>query len=214
MLRLADHLYGTVVGETPILFDVAKGRYLLLRGPAAENFRTLWDNESTSGGVAPLIEAGLVHDASTVKFEPGPQSAEVSYEDGSQPLPSRRLTIGAIHAQIVVRRALRRQKLPGVLKTLRARSGAPSRVIRSATHVTEADVSSAFVRSRLLLPSLDQCVARSIAIVSILGRYGHDATLIVGVRLPFAAHCWVQCENRVVSDPLDRARAFQPIFAL
>ena len=124
MLRLADHIYGTVVGEAPILFDVARGRYLLLRGPAAENFRTLWDNESTSGGVAPLIKAGLVHDASTVKFEPGPQSAEVSYEDGLQPFPSRRLTLGAIHAQIVARRALRRQRLPGVLKTLRARSDA------------------------------------------------------------------------------------------
>src|SRR3546814_5791235 len=61
----------------------------------------------------------------------------------------------------------------------------------------------------------DQCLARSIAFRRLAFRLGFAPTLVLGVKLdPFAAHCWVQSEDCVANDSLERVRCFPPIFAL
>ena len=43
---------------------------------------------------------------------------------------------------------------------------------------------------------------------------GCRSTLVFGVTMPFAAHCWVQVGETVLTDPLDIVLHYQPIFAI
>ena len=61
----------------------------------------------------------------------------------------------------------------------------------------------------------DQCLVRALAFRMIAMKRGHDASLVIGVKLdPFAAHCWVQDGPRLLNDRLERVRLFTPILAL
>ena len=52
---------------------------------------------------------------------------------------------------------------------------------------------------------------RGIAIRRVLAGKGCDARLVIGVTLPFAAHCWVQLGSAVLTDPLDVVLPYTPI---
>lgn len=45
-----------------------------------------------------------------------------------------------------------------------------------------------------------------------LQRRGCQSCLVFGVTMPFAAHCWVQAGDKVLTDPLDVVLHYQPIF--
>lgn len=48
-----------------------------------------------------------------------------------------------------------------------------------------------------------------------LGRRRLDAELYFGVRLdPFAAHCWVQSDDLLLTDPAASVAEFSPVFRL
>lgn len=70
----------------------------------------------------------------------------------------------------------------------------------------------AFASSAFLFSTHNQCLWRSIALASFLARMGLTAELVFGVRLrPFAAHCWVQRQDQLLNDSLDRVANFTPI---
>lgn len=43
---------------------------------------------------------------------------------------------------------------------------------------------------------------------------GPDARLLIGVTMPFSAHCWVQVGDTVLTDSLDLVLSFQPILSV
>ena len=45
----------------------------------------------------------------------------------------------------------------------------------------------------------------------VLAGKGCKVRLIIGVTLPFAAHCWVQLGSTVLTDPLDVVAPYKPI---
>jgi len=79
--------------------------------------------------------------------------------------------------------------------------------------VSETRIAAAFHLLRQILPLDNHCLSRSIAISRMLRRFGHQATLVIGVQLPIAAHCWVQCDDRLMADRVERIAAFEPILA-
>ncbi|MCW6530722.1 lasso peptide biosynthesis B2 protein [Sphingomonas sp. MMSM20] len=103
-----------------------------------------------------------------------------------------------------------------LLATVNAARAAKARAARQRRHasIDEAAVAAAFYHAQYILPSADKCLPRSFAIANLLRRTGHHPTIVFGVQLPFAAHCWVQCEDRVVSDPLAHVASFTPILAI
>jgi Transglutaminase-like superfamily len=75
-----------------------------------------------------------------------------------------------------------------------------------------SSLASDFRRYRRLLPWRSVCLADSLAFLELAAHYGHYPRLVFGVtRHPFAAHCWVQEEARVLNDRLDHATLFSPI---
>lgn len=87
---------------------------------------------------------------------------------------------------------------------------------RSSTCPEAAEaVAAAFRQSALLVSPLDQCLPRSIAAAHALLARGCRPELVIGVSgRPFAAHCWVQCGDVLVTEEMDEVANFTPILVL
>lgn len=70
-------------------------------------------------------------------------------------------------------------------------------------------------RVRRQLPVTPLCLRDSLAIFVRLGRAGIRTSLVIGVRLdPFAAHCWVQLGDLLLTDRVDMVSGYSPILVL
>ena len=77
---------------------------------------------------------------------------------------------------------------------------------------TTLDIASGFIRAGRLASSLDQCLPRSFAAARVMLARNVRPTIVFGVKLgPFAAHCWVQHQDRLLIDRHDDVRPFTPI---
>jgi len=75
-------------------------------------------------------------------------------------------------------------------------------------------VAAAFHRVKRYLSETDQCLIRSVAMARLLARRRQRIHVIIGVTLPFAAHCWTQAGATVLSDDIDQVRAYTPLLAV
>ncbi|WP_156842955.1 lasso peptide biosynthesis B2 protein [Novosphingobium aquimarinum] len=76
-------------------------------------------------------------------------------------------------------------------------------------------LSAAFEVSDFVFGRNDRCLPRAIALIRRCLRLGHNAHLVIGVRInPFTAHCWVQQGSLVIGDSIDVARIYTPICVL
>lgn len=74
---------------------------------------------------------------------------------------------------------------------------------------------SAFNHLLPWVPFQGECLFRAFMLLRFLRLGGHDATWVFGVRTwPFQAHCWLQSEDTVLDDLLDRVLPFTPILAV
>lgn len=72
---------------------------------------------------------------------------------------------------------------------------------------------AAYDQANRLVPLNTNCVSRSHALRAFLAAAaGLQSEVVIGVKLrPFAAHCWLEQEGRLVGDRLDYVDAFTPI---
>jgi hypothetical protein len=76
-------------------------------------------------------------------------------------------------------------------------------------------VALAFARWRRFVPIKPVCLLDSLALVDCLSKDGLRVDLVFGVALrPFTAHCWVQSQDLVLNDNLDRVLAHTPILVV
>lgn len=76
-------------------------------------------------------------------------------------------------------------------------------------------LAAAFDLAGLLLSRADRCLERSLAMRAMLRLFGHRIDLVLGVSTrPFAAHCWVQQDDVLIGDSIERTSFFQPIAVL
>lgn len=197
MHRITADTYACLVGQTPVLLDIKKGRYSLARG-------------ATGRRITALLEACSNHSAGRIL--PAPIFSHIPKPAGQKKQSSWRLIFFALLSLCAAILEVRRTSLQQLVRELEAEAGKPARP--SKFPVSEEVVAAAFHRIQALLPLENLCLPRSMAIVRILRRCGHSPTLVIGVRLPIAAHCWVQCDDRVIGDTVERVDAFEPILAI
>ena len=78
-----------------------------------------------------------------------------------------------------------------------------------------ARVTAAFVQLLPWDPAQAACLYRAWLLRRALQTRGLDAVWVFGVRTwPFAAHCWLQIEDRVLDDDPDRVAQYTPIMAV
>lgn len=213
MFSLAPGLHACIVGETPVLLSEVSGRYTLLRGETARHLCAFLRDQSDHEAQAALIARGLIERSVPPSFRhPGTPRPVSSYFDvPTIPFSAKLL----IRGTLALRRScqlVRRHSLTDILAHLRTFTDEGGRATTAKT-AEEGAIAATFRRIQRILPSTTQCLPRSIAIAAMLRDHGCNPTVIIGVQLPISAHCWVQCEDRVIGDTLDRVAAFQPIWA-
>lgn len=217
MLKIRHDLHHVSVGGTPVFLDVAADRYFLLSGGATQSFEAFIAGDATADDLRRLAQLGIVADASensgTPHARPEMPRAESSLIDTGPSRFSLTMLARAVALQIGYSLLVPRRQL---LTTVNAARAAKVKAAHQRRHasVDEAAVAAAFYHAQHILPSADKCLPRSFAMADMLRRTGHHPTIVFGVQLPFAAHCWVQCEDRVVSDPLAHVVPFTPILAI
>ncbi len=205
-----------------VFLDLDAQRYFLLGNTAAARFRSFLDGAVADEDVEWLIGNRLLCHTDGTPLIARPLAvaqAAMSAMDEALPRADAILTLQIILAQRAARRRLRREPLKALLQDLfdgrDSAANAQGQIWRPDKPIPDLSrILAAFRASQRISNSINQCLPRGIALFTLLQRRGFDPNMVIGVTLPFAAHCWVQVGDRVVSDTLDRVRSFTPILAL
>lgn len=191
------------VGAHHIFLDLSTERYFMFEGEAAGRFSSFLQGKASSEDLRWLAERAVIEPGSE-GYGPAIESVPPSSSAiGCAPERISPLLVGeAFIALISARRRLARLPLVQLLTP-----GAPG----VADAIRSRAIAIAFHRTSRYVPANDQCLVRSLALKDMLGRRGIAAELVIGVRLPFSAHCWVQTGPVVMSDTLDRVVGFKPL---
>ncbi len=212
-------IFCSVVDGCAILLDLCEGRYFtpppdanrLLREMEAEGSDSLPCDDAWRPMIARgwLVERTEAEDGGVLTRWPKPDGAFVS-DDHQAPRMSDMFL--AFLRQAVAARELRRFTLATRVDRLRT----ARHIGKSAMdHRRASQIARAFDTVDRILSPHDRCLPRSIALFRALLSADYSPSLVLGVRVrPFAAHAWVQLQDAVVGDELDRVRAYRPILVL
>lgn len=195
-----------------IIFDLMKDRYSLLNGSIAESFERFLAGKASEDDQAILSSNDLVSlggaDSSGCCKPHVPPAA--SMVDAGLP----KGTLFGVGTSLSRMRHVRAQLLRRSLADVLGRVTRPEQAGINADpeNAVAIHVAANFWRARRFSSLTDQCLVRGIAMMDMLGHRGVPASLVFGVTMPFAAHCWVQVGDRVLTDPLDVVLHYQPIY--
>lgn len=202
-------------GDQLIFLDLRTDRYLALRGDrraAFERLRAREENDSEA--MTALLATGFfVRSESESRFDPV-DIAVPAVDLGIRRRSRLRLPMIAAAARDLywARRALAPDRLATTVTDLhgqkRTKTGDPD---TDAIAKIAADYASA----RTLVPVPPRCLIDSLALFRLMLRHDLAPTMIFGVRpAPFAAHCWLQSSEHVLTGSVDDAHNFTPIFVI
>lgn len=213
---LASRLSYCVIDATAIFLDVARDRYFLL-SPGSNAAFLAW----LGGEALPARERQALQAAGILIGS-----------DSCPPIPARPPTVALREAEAIragpfdlaelaralwmQRRIANRLRKKGLDAMLTELEGVRTRSQDLRPHASEdgARVLRAFELARLLQPSANACLPRSVAMAVCLARHRIRADVVIGVRIkPFAAHCWVQANGEILNDSVGEATRFTPILA-
>jgi hypothetical protein len=211
---LAAHVTFCRFPDRLIFLDVAQDRYFA--APAQE--------ADAAGPEAPhlspvmiehLLARGLL--VSSDRGKPmSPAKAAVplqSLVESNDARPQGILLPAAMIAMLRARHALRHTPLIDLLEALKRRRDIGAS--RPRPEPALETLVASFHLARRLLPITPRCLPDSLALLRYLDRYGYHPTLVVGVLAhPFAAHCWVQDDQRILNDAHGHAALFTPILTV
>lgn len=219
-LQTAPGVHLAVVEEDVVVLDVGADQYNCLLDAAAlvriADDGRLWPRYAEVA--AALVDAGLAVPVSS-PAPPRAHSFIAPTRDlpGDAPLPappgggSRSAGPGAFRTLLTLARAghaFERLTLAG----LTADKPEHVRRPRSSDPAHLARLVAAARRLRPWLPREGECLKRAFQLRALLAEHGVVADWIFGVRTwPFAAHCWLQVDDLVVGDRLERVRLYTPI---
>lgn len=220
--RLKEGLYHCIAGQNVVFLDLPKSRYFALSSVGTQTFRKLKGrNGETFAGVeealSSLINAGYLLEATD--YEPGFNNLGIEAPSGDV---SRRTKgsfklwplLVALYSDLLASLRIRLSPLNSVL----ARSSKLARAKASEAQAIQHEIElwvSAFDRASLVLGRTNRCLARSLAMFSVLNARGVRAALVFGVRTePFSAHAWVQYQDIVLNDTYEQINNYSPILVL
>lgn len=206
---LQPAVYGAAIDDDLVLLDAQVGAYHCLAGagPALRpDGRTL---VGLDGPLAvALAAAGLAAplEGDTTPRPPPPRPGATALRSAYP--PPRPLDLGeASFGLLELLRRYRGRTFAQILAAARDHTPAPPH--RPAPLCDVLDRFQAWVP---YAPVSGKCLLRSFLLLRLLRRQGHDAMWVFGVTTwPFAAHCWLQVEDLVLDDELDRVATYTPI---
>jgi uncharacterized protein YjiS (DUF1127 family) len=200
--RLRADVQHCQFGAQTVCLDLSTSRYFLLEGAASDHLAQFVSGTANNEVISCLLDLGLLEAGTRASARPIAVTPTRSLLDHRQPKASLRLLYRSIREQRRAQSALLRMSLGALLE--------PTGLPRADPESCGA-VAAAFAHASRYRDATDQCLVRGLAMRAIFARYGLGVDLIIGVTLPFAAHCWIQAGPVVLSDPFDRVRNFRPL---
>ncbi|URW75890.1 lasso peptide biosynthesis B2 protein [Sphingomonas donggukensis] len=214
MTSLDPTLYFARLTSGTIALDVRRDRYLRLSAPIAEAVEQALSGQESAETRARLAGAGLLGvGASPVQFSrilPCRATHAALSELGNDE-PSLRVRIACVAALARMRTLLRIAGFASALARAQRAVNAPLQhdLMRAIA------LARAFEHARAWLPFERRCLPDGLALHALLARSGLRATLALGVRdKPFAAHCWVQAGDWLLTDTIDEVDELTPILVI
>lgn len=202
------------VGGELVFLDLARDKYLLLRGSdraAFERLRAGAPNDSEA--MSRLFRTGLLAKGDG-PASLSPASVEIPTRDleaFDAPF-SLRMALSAAAALRWARRSMQPHHIAGTVEVLRA---SKRRVGVPGAEAAAIDVASRFAACRWVMSVPPRCLIDALALDRILLSRGLAVSLVFGVLLhPFRAHCWLQTPERVLTGSAAEARTFTPILVV
>lgn len=209
------HVSVAVCEGRPIFLDLKANRYFALSEGLGKAFLDGLNDESwlTDLSVAEaLVRQGVLCRACESRPRPVPQIPRPTQSLLDAPLPpSGGLNhLRALATYVMARAELRIIPFEATIRRLHRRKQKQTTV--SNTPVGE--VVAAHSRLGRIVTVANRCLPRSIALMDILASRGVHPTFVIGVRLPFAAHCWVQTDDYLISDQALTVSDYTPILVV
>lgn len=208
---LASHIHMAWCGSDVVVLDVESDEYALLvdageilrPGPAPGVISVSVDHRSD------LELLGLIstHVIDSDRTAIPPLNGEIA-DAGAMPAASS-LVIAALNSL--------QSTLEFKRKPFRLLIGSAARRPRASSTTLDvvAKAAKAFRQVHPWIPFEGDCLQRGYMLHLHLRRAGAPARWVFGVRTwPFLAHCWVQIDDQVIGDSLERVRGFTPIMAV
>lgn len=212
-VAIASHLRFAWTGSSIIALDLRADRYFRLGPGVAEALDRERAGNATRDSSALLRRAGLLAgDDLGVALDGvtlvAPRSLALSRRNSKH--PSVEFTLRAVRALMVSRSRLKKL---GLMPSL-ARACAAAAPMRDLDTERAAALARDFEHARGWWPRPRLCLPDSLALHLLLADAGLAATLVIGVRdAPFAAHCWVQAGDCLLTDTIDDVTELTPILA-
>lgn len=203
--RIRPDIKCSALGGRMICLDLSASRYFLLEGEAAAAIDAFAIGAASAEQLKWLVARNLIEAGVPTAAPPMAPEPTQSLYDAPVNAPPPWLLMEALLFQSRAQRSLRNCSLGTNLVP----TGLPDAALKWCR-----PVASAFARASRYRDATDQCLVRGLAMRSMLARRGLGVDLVIGVMLPFAAHCWVQAGPVVLSDPLDRVQNFKPLLTV
>ncbi|WP_432769523.1 MAG: lasso peptide biosynthesis B2 protein [Sphingopyxis sp.] len=202
-------------GGELVFLDLTRDKYFALRGLDRGAFERLRAGEpNDSDAMSRLVATGLLARAEGAsRLDPAraavPFDDLASHEDGAFSLPMSLRAASALHW---ARRAMR----PTAIGTTIGKfAEAKRRLGVVGDEGAIVDIAKRYAACRWLVPVPTRCLIDALALDRILLSRQLVATLVFGVRRdPFAAHCWLQTPETVLTGTSAEARNYTPILVI
>lgn len=210
------HICVAVCQGRPIFLDLRAGRYFAIPNALSRAFLEVIEGGGGATRETPeldsMVKLGVLNITSQAASSPLPIVARPSdsLQSQLQKRPSLLAHVAATAAYINARAELKLRPFAAIIRRLQIRKAAA--VARGATPATET--LAAHSRLGRLVSVADQCLPRSIALMDHLARAGVHPQFVIGVRMPFAAHCWVQTDEYLISDHCLTVSDYTPILVI
>lgn len=209
---LRPNLHICRVSSGYVLLDLCSSRYSLLCGQGAAHLLQFIQQTAGPDELAWLLDAKVISEtqeqrkvyASSLTL---PRQSFLDYTDEGTSWSD---LVGALLSQNNASRDLRRRNLIQILDEMRVGAGSP----RMLTRTTALATAYAFSKAKRYMSAIDQCLPRGVAMKRMLNKKGCSAQFVIGISMPFSAHCWVQADQILLTDPLELIAGYQPILVI
>lgn len=195
-----------------VFLDLGRDKYLALRGEDRAAFERLRDGGTNdSEAMTRLVATGLLTRC----------DGDTSLDAASIVVPNRdildrdppfdlRLSLRAGLSLLWSRRAMRSERIASTVAELARRKS-----ISKCCSNEAVALAGTYAASRWLIPIEPRCLIDALALDRILLGRGLRTALVFGVRLdPFAAHCWLQTPDYILTGSAADAHNFEPILVV
>lgn len=203
------------VGGELVFLDLVRDRYFALRGAdraAFERLRAGGPNDSEAMGR--LVATGFLARA----------DGEASLASASIEIPAKDIAAWrnerfgfamAVSTALALRRARRAMRAGRLASTIEERRRRKADIGVAGADEAACRLAARYAASRWIHPEPPRCLVDALALDDLLLSQGLGVAMVFGVRLdPFAAHCWLQTPETVLTGTAAEARNFTPILVI